>query len=211
MELTKVAVLDPFAIYRAGLEHVFRNHAWIKLVHSAEDPKSLMSWLGSVKTDLLITELQFEGNFEFEMLNLIKTKHPALRIIVSTSNAKEPLVRRCMNLGCRGFITKDVGKLELLEAIEDVMSNKYYISKRVNTQLIAGFSAGSDFTPEAKLTMRELQILEMVCQEFNSKEISMELQISEYTVANHRKNISKKLGVKNLAGMVKYALMNGVL
>lgn len=211
MELTRIVVLDPYAIYRAGLEHVFRTHAWIKQVYSTNNPDMLSEWLNSSKADLLITDLHMEGKNGLEMLKQFKEQFPELRIIISTQNAREAIVRRCMSMGCHGFVTKDVSKIELLEAIEEVMSGRFYISRMVNTQLIAGFSSGSGLTPEAKLTMREMQVLAMVCKELNSKEISAELNISEYTVANHRKSISKKLGVKNLAGMVKYALMNGVL
>lgn len=211
MKLTKLALIEQYSIFRSGLESLFRNHAWIKVVHSTGNWDQAQGWVRSNDVHVVMIDLTNVSESLIDGIKKLKKDVPSIKIIIITMKPSESLVRRCLNIGCNGFITKSAERIEVQESVAEVMNNRIYISRNVNAQLITRMETIADKYPQNPLTGRELQVLEMVCKEYNSREISQKLKISEYTVANHRKSISRKLGARNLAGLVRYALMNGVL
>ena len=123
-----------------------------------------------------------------------------------------------MRAGAMGYLLKTTGKTELINAITHVYQGEKYLSNEMSMKLIEKMLDGShekEETPraprKAEITRRELDIVRLIAQEMTNVEIAKKLNNSPMTIITHRKNLLRKLGVKNTAGLVKYAVLNGLL
>lgn len=128
---------------------------------------------------------------------------------------EEEYISKILQSGALGYILKKTGKEELIAAIRTVNEGKSYVSKEVGNILFEKIIKGNPGTDSQNsespiLTLREKEILNLIANEFTNPEIAEKLFISARTVDAHRRNLLEKLGVKNTAGLVKYAIQNGI-
>lgn len=123
-------------------------------------------------------------------------------------------IEKLLRVGADGYILKNTGKAELQEAIETLMQGESYFSKEVTERIMEGLQKKKDAKKNqllVELTEREIDVLKLIAQEFTTTEIAEKLFISHHTVETHRKNLISKLNVRNIAGLVKYAIQNGFI
>ena len=149
-----------------------------------------------------------------EATKLVKTKHPLLKILMLTMFSSRDYIEKLLRAGADGYILKNTGKAELQEAIETLMNGESYFSKEVTERIMEGLQKKKNMeksTYLVELTEREIDVLKLIVQEFTTAEIAEKLFISTHTVETHRKNLISKLNVRNIAGLVKYAMQNGLV
>ena len=175
--------------------------------------------LESQRPDLALLDLNLPGKDGLEILQYIFKKKLPTKTLVLTMYSDPKVVRKALKSGAAGYLLKDQDAGELTSAIREVMRGKTYLGKglseMVNSTKLMGRPSKEtyqDTFPKIHyLTKREAEILNLIAQAMSNKEIAQELFISDQTVSVHRKNIMRKLGVSNTAGLVKIAYDNSLI
>jgi two-component system response regulator NreC len=148
----------------------------------------------------------------------IKRHHKAVKVIVLTMHGEPALIKRMMEIGADGFLLKNSDRTEFVDALARVSAGKTYFSSDAAQAVISGksttintYQVGEESLLLSTLSERELEILKEVASGFTNKEIAEKLFISHRTVDAHRTNVMKKLEIHNAAGLVKFALQNGLI
>ena len=158
-------------------------------------------------------DIDLKGSSGILATQKVKALYPGVKILAISMHGEHNYIMKMIEAGATGYILKNAGKDEMLMAIESVVKGGSYFSSDVSAELFKQLQQHSDKTKaehQAPLTKREVEILRLIAQEFSNAEIAEKLFISIRTVDTHRRNLIEKLEVKNTAGLVRYALKNGL-
>jgi DNA-binding NarL/FixJ family response regulator len=138
----------------------------------------------------------------------IKAAVPETRVLILSMHSSEDFVRRALAAGACGYLVKDSAPLELKMAIEAIARGEIYVSSRVSRHLLSGMGRAEATPSIESLTARQREILQMIAEGMNAKEIAFKLQVSTKTVEWHRAALMKRLGIRDVAGLAIYAVRN---
>ncbi len=205
----RIFLTDDHAVLLAGLQSLITAEESYEVVGTAGSVKDTLDKLTQTKVDLLITDYNLPDGDGLTIVQSVKRKYPATKIIVLSMHDENHLVKEILKEGVDGYILKKDSHEELMAAIRSVMNGKMYLSNEINRMLVTGI----DTNPHEKklLTSREREVLTLISRELTNKQIAEELFISERTVETHRKNIFRKTGTNNLVGLIKYAYANNLI
>jgi DNA-binding NarL/FixJ family response regulator len=206
----RLFITDDHDLVRAGLVQYLGAFPDIKVVGEAANGDELLEKLHTTFADMLLLDLIMPGLCGMELISKVKSVFPGLRILVLSMHNEVPVVVRALRAGASGYICKDCKPQTLLEAIRKVSLTGKYISPAMAEQ-IAFYSSPLDHKPiENSLSERERQIYHLIVVGKNIKEIANELAISDKTVSTHKYNLLNKLGLKNVAELVRYAMQENL-
>ena len=223
MQTIKTIIADDHKIFLEGLKTVlprYRN-ASIEIVGEATNGEDLIRLLKKQAAHLLIFDLNMPGKDGLEVLEYIQALGLSLSTLALTMYDSPKVVRAAFHAGVDGYVLKDKGIEGLFSGISAVLEGNPYMGSGVN--ISDGLPGASQPLRQRRyqfserkekkhsLTKRELEILHLITQAMSNKEIARELFISDQTVSVHRKNIMRKLGVSNTAGLVKIAYDNSLV
>jgi len=157
--------------------------------------------------DVLLLDIHFGKDDGREIIKEIKQIAPKMKIIALTSHSDSVTIKSSVNAGFDGYLLKIDGREEIEKALKAVMNDEKYFSPKTQQAFFEMNATKS----KVELTEREKEILQLIVQEKTTKEIAEQLCVSEKTVETHRSGIMHKLEVKNIAGMVKKAIMQGLV
>jgi DNA-binding NarL/FixJ family response regulator len=213
-----VVVADSQTMFVEGLKAMveYTNYPSIKIEKIVEKGNSLIKSI-SDDTDLVIMELNFVDEDGMSLISEVKKYFKECKILVLTSYDDSKLVKEAFLNGADGFILKSNTYNELLDGMQDVMEGKTFLADGLritpaNQRMkFSGTSKSENkyedrYQIKQKLTRREKEILSLITQAKNNKEIAKELFISFQTVGVHRKNIMRKLGVRSTVNLIRYAI-----
>jgi len=209
LEKSRVVLLDDHALFNAGLNDMLAKNSSYEVVQSFTSTAKFLEWSEQAEYEILITDLSMPEMSGMDVIRAVRRASPRTKILVVSSVSNEYSVKKCFLLGASGYLPKTMAKPDLIKALEQIEDGNYYLASEVHEYLIQGVLKDEDLK-KLVLTNREMEIIQLICDEFSTKEIAERLSISEYTVSNHRKSILSKLGVRNVAGIMKYALLNGL-
>ena len=209
MRLPDVLICDDHAIFREGLNKVLGDD--VNVVGHASNGKECLELIKSTKPDVVLLDVRMPEMNGIECTRQIRSFNTDIKVIAITQFDEARLVNQMMKSGANGYLLKDTTREEMLKAFRIVMDGKVYCSPNVDPD---GFELhepkeGDKLFP--KISSREKQVLRLICEEFSNKQIAAELGISIKTVELHRSNLFKKIGVSNLAGLVRWAIENDAL
>ena len=217
----KILIVDDHAIVRDGVKTMleldeFNCHNFTVL--EASDEEETMSMLKSRAIDLVLMDYQLEKIDGSSLTGVILNEYPEQLVLALSNYDDIEFTSSMLKSGARGYITKNVGSSELFEAITTVLSGKLFYTQQIANELIErkilkkGLTKkNSDSPAMALLSKREIEIIQLICEQLTNEEISKKLFLSKRTIDNHRQNILNKLGMVNTAGMVRFAVENGLL
>ncbi|HRY97454.1 MAG TPA: response regulator transcription factor [Bacteroidales bacterium] len=214
-EIIRIIIADDHQLVIDGIKSLLLHDEGLSIVGEANDGIELMNRLQVVSADILLLDINMPRMNGLEVMAAIRKKHPSTRVIILSMHNERAIVQRLIDLGASGYVLKNADRKELVEAIRQVAAGLRYFSGEVTLGLIqareaAGASPGGpDTLPE--LTSRETEILRLVAEGLSNKEISDRLFISHRTVDTHRTNIMRKIGVSNVAGLIRFAIRHGFL
>ena len=223
MSAINILLVDSQSIFRAGLKSYFElsDELNVSVIGEETTAEGLILFLHkNLSTQLVFLDLNLPDQDGLEIIPQIKKQFKHVKIIVLTSYSDYKFVGQALKNGADGYIVKSNEPEDLVEGIKDVMEGNTYIApglhitppngKRLtNTNGAPKKSYYEDrFVIKQKLTKREHEVLELITEAKNNKEIAKELYISDQTVGVHRKNIMRKLGVRNTINLIKFALEN---
>lgn len=199
-----VVVADDHPLVRAGIRYLLKMLRRVHVIAEASDGAELLEVLSSVRPDVVITDISMPGMDGLSALEEIRARHPKLRVIVLSMHHSAEMVKRAVAAGASAYLHKDASEFELASAIQSVMATGSYMSAAVARELIAPSA------PELKdvLTTRQIEILKLLAEGKSSKEIGFALGVSSKTVDVHRSRIKERLGLRDLASLVAYAIRN---
>lgn len=205
MKKYTVLLVDDHRILLDGIKNLLQEPYEVKAI--ASSGQEALELIKNHDYDVLITDYEMPGINGLDLVKAMNTTQPEARVIVLSMHDDPSVIRELFRAGASGYILKKDTYNNLATALQKVMEGKRFISDAIAEVLI------NDSPEETKgpLTPREIEILKLVTREMSSKQIAEILFISERTVETHRKNILKKTGVTNLAGLVKYAYMNNLI
>jgi two-component system, NarL family, response regulator NreC len=207
----RVLIADDHKLFRKGLRMIFNEEKDIILVGEATDGIELLQMTGGLRPDVVVTDIQMPILNGIEATGKIKNAYPSTEVIGLSFFAEISLINSMIEAGAKGYLEKSVQPEEVLLAIRTVYRQQNYFCK--NTMEIL-----SDTKPRpketknaaAQLSEREKEIVKLICEECSSQEIAEKLFISPRTVHSHRERIMQKINKSNIAGIIIFALQNGI-
>lgn len=208
----RVVLLDDHEIFLKGLEKLLSQQPVLRLVASFSTGKMLIETLPQLQADVLLLDLQVPDITAEELLAQIKKIYPKVPVLYLTMMRGSRIMHRIEKLGASGYILKDASVAQLLTAIQCVAAgDTYFLEESLSKDEEKNTVTQPSIRVAESLSKREIEILNLVCQEYSSAEIGEKLFLSTGTVDTHRRNILVKLGVNNTVGLVKFAIQNGLL
>lgn len=218
---TRAIIADYQKMFSEGLQHILNNSKYptIKIVGIAHSKDELISIM-QFPADIIIMEIAIGDSEGLKLISELKRHQPSIKIIVLSAYGEPKLVKDAFLKGIDGYVLKSNSSIELLECVDEVLEGRTYVAEgvRITPESSKAVNAVASYKPQKsyedrflirqKLTKREKEILTLIVQAKNNKEIARELYISDQTVSVHRKNIMKKLSVRNTVNLIKFAMDN---
>lgn len=223
-KIVRIFIADDHQIFIEGLKTVLNEMNGdidCQIIGEANTGNSLLKMLKGKEVDLLLLDMNLPDMDGLEILSKIRVDKNDLKIITLTMYDESKIVKSAFKAGVDGYILKSNGVHELYEGIKEVMKGNTFMGSGVG--LTNGFTSKTvkpgrltmsyedRFIKKYHLTKREMEVLRLISQALSNKEIGKELFISDQTVSVHRKNIMRKLGVSNTAGLIKAAYDNSLI
>ncbi len=211
----KLLIADDHEIFRDGFKLMLSKFEEIELVGEAENGRELLTLTEITKPDVIITDIKMPIMDGIEATKKIAALYPNIGIIGLSMFDEDDLVIDMLEAGAKGFLLKNAGKLEIIEAIKTVYEENPYYCKTTSNKLTK-MIAESKFNPYKKkekvvFNEKELEIIQLICKEFTNKEIADKLFLSIRTVEGYRLKILEKMNAKNTVGFVVFAMKHNLV
>lgn len=214
MDRIRVLIADDHKIFRDGVKSILEKEKDIHVVDEAATGSEVLEKIGRSEVDVIVLDIDMGKPDGISVTEIISREYPEVKILILSMIGLHDFVIRALEMGATGYILKNAGKDEMLTAIRSVAKGDSYFSREVSAILIEQLhrpgTAGRKKT-DIPLSAREVEVLKLIAQEYSNAEIAERLYISIRTVDTHRRNLLEKLGVKNTAGLVKYAIRKGLI
>lgn len=214
MEIIKVLIADDHRIFRDGIRSILEKEKDIVVVDEAANGSEVIEKITHQAVDVLILDIDIGKPSGIEITEIITTRHPEVNVLILSMIGLHEFVIQALEKGAIGYILKNTGKDEVLTAIRCVAKGDSYFSKEVSAILIEQLNKPGSMKKkmtDIPLTPREIEVLQLIVQEYSNQEIAEKLFISIRTVDTHKRNMLEKLGARNSAGLVKYAIQKGLI
>ncbi len=212
----RVAIADDHTIFIEGLSSLFRDSP-IELVCTASSAEELLSALSKQKVDVVLVDIQMPDINGIDLTYRLAKEFPGIRVLGLTMLEDTKALGAMLQAGASGFITKSVSKVELFQAIHTVANGGVFIDRSLSRGVWPDKERGvtrlSEIAPKSgvQLTKREREILLLIANQLTTLQIANRLNVSPLTVITHRRNIKRKLGVKNSVGLIRNAIELGLV
>ena len=213
MNQISVAVAEDFAMVRQGLVALLNRNEGIEVKFDVENGLELIQTLESSPVDVVLLDLDMPVMNGHEALKILHKDYPSIHVIIISMHDSKDFVGECILGGAKGFLPKNSDIEKVVEAIQCVVEHGYYLNEKLSPGLLMSLLSDgvpSKDEPVSEFTEREIEVVQLLCQEKTAKEISEILFLSPRTVETHRTRIFDKTNSKNVAGMVVYAIKNGI-
>ena len=207
----RVLLADDHAIVRDGLRAVLEAEPGISVVAQVSDGPAAVAAIELHKPDVAVLDIQMPGLTGLEVARQVVASGAHTKIVLLSMHKEDAFVRAAVDAGVAGYVVKEDAARELTQAIRAAARGDVYLSPRVAGQVMQAVRAGGGAAASgarAQLTPRERDVLRLLADGLTSKEIAGKLHLSPKTVDGHRTAIMDKLAIRNVAGLVKFAIRN---
>jgi len=211
----RILLVEDHAILREGLRALLELESDIKVIGEAADVDCALAAVERLHPELVITDLALTGRSGIALISALRTRNASARVLVLTAHNTEEYIRAALNAGAHGYVLKDSGRADLLQAIRVVVRGGQFLCPSVSARVVSGFVNGTDPkgtpSPEHLVTLREKQVLTRIALGHSNKLIARDLGLSVKTVEKHRSNLMRKLTLHNAAAITLFALRHGFI
>ncbi|HEX5837571.1 MAG TPA: response regulator transcription factor [Anaerolineales bacterium] len=212
--IVTVLLADDHPIVRQGLKHLLEAESNLKVVGEASSGLQAVQLTEKIKPMVLIVDIMMPELNGLEVLKQVKERSPATSCIVLSMQSADVYVVEALKAGALGYVLKETGPSELVQAVQQVIQGQRYLSPRISERLIdvlieTNHKPPSD--PYQTLTNREREVLQMAAEGLSSSEIARRLSISPRTAELHRGRMMHKLGLRSQTDLIRYAFQRGIL
>lgn len=200
-----LAIVDDHQIVIDGLKSLLHGHDQFKVVFETTQPAKVPELLEARSVDILLTDVMMPGMNGAELAKLVRQRFPAVKILALSMSGQGTLVNQMIDdSDIAGYVLKNIGKQELIRALEKISKGGIYFSDEVLKEMTKA-SETKKVNKEINLTTREIEIIKLIEKEYSNKQIAELLFLSERTIETHRKNIFRKTKTNSVIGLIKYA------
>ena len=212
-----VVVADDHALFRKGLIMLLEDIDFVEKIYEAGDGKELLRLLETAESlpDVILLDLRMPVMDGVEATEKIRELYPGVRIIILTMQDDENFIVFMIEKGISGYLLKNVEPDELEKALSVLRYKDYYFNEKLADLVFRALHSKGrkqqGIYYDSLFTERELEVLKLICEELTNAEIAEKLNLSKRTIDGHRSTLFEKSGVKNTAGLVLYAVRNGIV
>ena len=205
-----IIIADDHTIFLEGITALISSK-YINVVANCKNGQEVLDFLKEQEVDLVISDINMPVMDGITLVKKITKLYPKTKTMMLSMYEERHIINKAIKAGANGYMSKNAGKKELLNAIENCMKGEKVTFKRQSTFTQKSIQNTDKSIIEISLTNRERQILKLITQEATNTDISLSLNISKRTVEAHKKNVFLKLGAKNTIGLIKIALKSKLL
>jgi DNA-binding NarL/FixJ family response regulator len=213
MQTLRLVLVDDHRLLRTGLRELLRNTSGMEVIGEAGSGDEALSLIETLNPDVLVTDIGMPGMTGIELAERACQMSPGLRVLMLTMHANEEYVYQAFRAGAAGYLLKDCTPAELEFAVRAVAAGEVYLTPRVAKPLVAFYLRHAEgrhgFLEE--LTPRQREILRLIADGHTTKEISRLLNVTVKTAEKHRTQLMQRLGIHEIAGLVRYAVRVGLV
>ena len=206
--MIKVYIVEDHSVVIAGIYSLLQNEKGIEVCGNAINAQSCLSYFVNHTADVILMDIGLPDMNGIDLCALIKKKYPGIMVIALSTFNQGSYINKMMQAGASGYLLKNTGKVELLDAIKNVAAGKTYLSFEVGKEMQMSKEIPNDVP---LLTKREKEILKLIAGGLTNIQVAEKLFISIDTVDTHRKNLHNKLNVKNTATLIRTAIEHNLL
>jgi DNA-binding NarL/FixJ family response regulator len=209
--LPSLVIADDHLLFVAGLSKLLARE--FRIVRTVTDGRSLVGIAHRLRPDLILTETAMPLMNGLEAIHRIRRAMPSMRIVCVSSNFNDDTVRKCFQKGASGFIPKTASSAELVVGLRRVLHGDIYLSQRLPQAAKLFFDSASADTvdEEARLTGRQIEVLQLLAEGKTMKEIAAVLNLTTRTVSFHKYGLMNRLNLNTNAAVIRYALQHRVV
>lgn len=213
MKGLRILLADDHTLVRAGIRSLLEKISGVEVVGEASDGREALGLVPQLKPDILLSDIAMQGLGGLVLAAQVKREYPAVKVLLLSMHANEEYVVQALKSGVSGYLLKDAVSAELELALAAVGRGETYLSPAISRRVIEAYVArtgGAADSPDP-LTPRQRETLRLIAVGKNTKEIAFELGVSPKTVETHRAQLMERLGIHDVAGLVKYAIHTGLI
>ena len=212
MAALRILLVDDHALVRAGIRSLLQDIADIEVVAEASDGAEALAAAERERPDVVLMDIAMKGMNGLEAAAGLRERQPGVKIIILSMHTSEEYVLLALRAGAAAYLIKDSATSELELALKCVMRGDTYLSPAISRQMVDGYvqRVGVGISPEP-LTPRQRDVLKRIAEGRSTKEIAFDLNLSVKTVETHRAQIMDRLGIRDVAGLVRYAMRTGLV
>ncbi|HET7471471.1 MAG TPA: response regulator transcription factor [Gemmatimonadales bacterium] len=208
----RILIVDDYEVVRRGIRTLLETEPGWEVCGEASTGPMAVEAAFRLKPDLVVLDLSLPELHGLEVARRILQRHPDTEILVLTMHASEELIRQVLRAGAHGYVLKSDAGEQLVTAVRSLQHRKPFLTARVTEVVLDGFLKGvaDDAVGEA-LTPREREVLQLVAEGRSSKSIAAGLGVTVKTIESHRASLMRKLHLRTVADLVRYAVRNGLV
>ena len=210
----RIFIVDDHQIMIDGINALLQLDAGLLVVGQTTDPTSVMEALQKTDVQVLIADVHMPLLNGIDLTRQVKSQYPDVNVLALTMFNDRETIAQMLEAGVAGYVLKNTGKDELIEAVRTVAAGRMFFTDEVTQTILSSIARPQNQEakePVVSLTAREIEIVKLIGDEKSNAEIGEQLFISERTVETHRKNIFRKTNTKSVAGLIRYALSVGII
>lgn len=205
----RVVLIDDHTLVRAGLRALVDDVEGFAVVGEGSDGEQALALVQAQHADVLIMDITMQRVSGLDALQSVRIELPQLPIIILSMHSTRDYVLRAIRNGASAYLLKEAAETELELALNAVMAGQQYLSPKISSAVIDTLLAGADM--QETLTTRQREVLRLLALGWATKEIAHELQLSAKTIESHRAQIMERLAIRDVAGLVVYAIRHGII
>jgi DNA-binding NarL/FixJ family response regulator len=207
----RVVLADDHTIVREGIKQLLLAASDFEIVAEASDGFEVMQRVRECDFDVLLLDMSMPGKSGVELIKQVKGEKPRLRVLVLSMHEEQQYAIRAIKAGASGYLTKESASGQLVSALRKIASGGVFITPAVAEQLALGAMPQTEAEPHTLLSDREYQVFELLVAGKGVTDIGERLNLSVKTVSTHKARLMQKMGMKNQAELIRYAIAHNLL
>jgi len=208
----RIVVVDDHRLVREGLVARLKSLEGVEIVGEGQDGREAVELCKSTHPDIILMDIGMPVLNGIDATRLVRQECRGTKVIALSMHSEKRFVSEALRAGVSGYVLKDDAFEELAEAIRMVAAGGVYLSPGVQEAIVSDYAgaAGPSSMPRAELTPREREVLQLVAEGMTTKQVAAELNLNVKTIETHRRQVMEKIGADSVAGLVRYALREGI-
>jgi DNA-binding NarL/FixJ family response regulator len=212
MPAMRVVLADDHALIRAGLRALLQSLEGVQVVGEASNGHEALEVIERQQPDIVLMDIAMPGLNGLEAATRIAKQWPTVRVIMLSMHANEEYIRQALSAGAAGYILKGAEPAELELALKAVLRGETYLTPGVSKRIVQDYLQGREKAgPLQELTSRQREVLQLIAEGYSTKDIAKKLDVSVKTAETHRTELMSRLGIHDVAGLVRYAIRIGLV
>ncbi|WP_343586447.1 response regulator transcription factor [Herbaspirillum sp.] len=209
---TRIVLADDHALVRSGIKALLAAMPGVEVVGEAADGSEAIELIARLKPDLVILDIAMKGMNGLEALRRLRGDYPAARFLMLSMYGSEEYVMQALNAGANGYLFKDSAATELEKALAELKQGRQYLDSHISREALDSYMkrVSQNGAPVEVLTPRQREILQLIAEGNNTKEIAYQLNVSAKTIETHRAQLMERLDIRDVPGLVRYAIRTGI-